>query len=36
MIRQTQTELDARLATKTLDQALLTQLQQQFGHPPGS
>jgi hypothetical protein len=34
MIRQTQTELDARLATKTLDQALLTQLQQQFGHSP--
>lgn len=34
MIRQTQTELGARLATKTLDQALLTQLQQQFGHPP--
>lgn len=34
MIRQTQTELDARLTTKTLDQALLTQLQQQFGHSP--
>jgi hypothetical protein len=34
MIRQTQTELDARLATKTLDQALLTQLQQQFGRSP--
>jgi hypothetical protein len=34
MIRQTQTELDARLATKTLEQALLTQLQQQFGHSP--
>jgi len=34
MIRQTQTEPDARLATKTLDQALLTQLQHQFGHSP--
>lgn len=34
MIRQSQTELDARLATKTLDQALLTQLQQQFGRSP--
>lgn len=34
MIRQAQTELEARLATKTLDQTLLTQLQQQFSHSP--
>jgi hypothetical protein len=34
MIRQTQTELEARLATKTLDQALVTQLQQQFNCSP--
>jgi len=34
MIRQTQAELDARLATKTLDQALLMQLQQQFNRSP--
>ncbi len=34
MIRQTETELKNRLATKTLDQALLTQLQDQFNHSP--
>lgn len=30
MIRQTEAELEARLATKTMDQALVTQLQQEF------
>lgn len=34
MIRAAQTELQDRLATKTLDQALLTQLQQQFNYSP--
>lgn len=34
MIRQTQAELNARLATKTLDQAFVTQLQQQFNRSP--
>jgi len=34
MIRQTETELKDRLATKTQDQALLTQLQQQFNYSP--
>ncbi|HJW89986.1 MAG TPA: DUF1670 domain-containing protein [Anaerolineales bacterium] len=34
MIRQTQSELDARLTAKNLDQALVTQLQQQFNCSP--
>ena len=34
MIRQTQAELKARLETKTQDQALLTQLQQEFNYSP--
>jgi hypothetical protein len=32
MLRQTETELEQRLATKTLDQAFLTQLQQEFNY----
>lgn len=34
MIRSTEKELQERLATKTLDQALLTQLQNQFNYSP--
>jgi hypothetical protein len=34
MLRQTATELEQRLATKTLDQAFLTQLQQEFNYSP--
>jgi hypothetical protein len=34
MQRQTQPELDGRLATKNLDHALTIQLQQEFAHSP--